>query len=254
MLLIDSHTHLYLKEFDDDRASMLSSAAQAGVGQLLLPAIDAETHDAMIAMEQQYTQCKAMMGVHPCSVKADYHRELDIAKDWFNKRDFVAVGEIGLDFYWDKTFSEEQYAAFRIQIEWAIEKKLPIVIHSRNACLECVQVIKEYRGQGVTGVFHCFSGSLEEAREIIKLGFYLGIGGVLTYKNAGVAQVVAQLPLEHIVLETDAPYLTPVPYRGKRNESAYLRLIAEKLAEIKNESLEQVAQITTANARVLFAL
>lgn len=254
MLLIDSHTHLYLKEFDDDRASMLSSAAQAGVGQLLLPAIDAETHDAMIAMEQQYTQCKAMMGVHPCSVKADYHRELDIAKDWFNKRDFVAVGEIGLDFYWDKTFSEEQYAAFRIQIEWAIEKKLPIVIHSRNACLECVQVIKEYRGQGVTGVFHCFSGSLEEAREIIKLGFYLGIGGVLTYKNAGVAQVVAQLPLEHIVLETDAPYLTPVPYRGKRNESAYLRLIAEKLAELKNESLEQVAQITTANARVLFAL
>ena len=254
MLLIDSHTHLYLKEFDHDRASMLSSAAQAGVGQLLLPAIDAETHDAMIAMEQQYAQCKAMMGVHPCSVKADYHRELDIAKDWFSKRDFVAVGEIGLDFYWDKTFSEEQYAAFRIQIEWAIEKKLPIVIHSRNACLECVQVIKEYGGQGVTGVFHCFSGSLEEAREIIKLGFYLGIGGVLTYKNAGVTQVVAQLPLEHIVLETDAPYLTPVPYRGKRNESAYLRLIAEKLAELKNESLEQVAQITTANARVLFAL
>jgi TatD DNase family protein len=254
MLLIDTHTHLYLKEFDGDRASILSSAAQAGVRQLLLPAIDAETHDAMITMEQQYAQCKAMMGVHPCSVKADYQRELDIAKDWFNKRDFVAVGEIGLDFYWDKTFSEEQYAAFRIQIEWAIEKKLPIVIHSRNACLECVQVIKEYRGQGVTGVFHCFSGSLEEAREIIKLGFYLGIGGVLTYKNAGVAQVVAQLPLEHIVLETDAPYLTPVPYRGKRNESAYLRLIAEKLAEIKNESLEQVAQITTANARVLFTL
>ncbi|HBB57226.1 MAG TPA: hydrolase TatD, partial [Chitinophagaceae bacterium] len=140
MLLIDTHTHLYLKEFDDDRASMLSAAAQAGVGQLLLPAIDAETHDAMIAMEQQYTQCKAMMGVHPCSVKADYQRELNIAKDWFSKRDFVAVGEIGLDFYWDKTFIEEQYAAFRIQIEWAIEKKLPIVIHSRNACLECVQV------------------------------------------------------------------------------------------------------------------
>jgi TatD DNase family protein len=254
MLLIDTHTHLYLKEFDGDRASILSSAAQAGVRQLLLPAIDAETHDAMITMEQQYAQCKAMMGVHPCSVKADYQRELDIAKDWFNKRDFVAVGEIGLDFYWDKTFSEEQYAAFRIQIEWAIEKKLPIVIHSRNACLECVQVIKEYRGQGVTGVFHCFSGSLEEAREIIKLGFYLGIGGVLTYKNAGVAQVVAQLPLEHIVLETDAPYLTPVPYRGKRNEAAYLRLVAEKLAEIKSESLEQVAQVTTANARVLFAL
>lgn len=254
MLLIDTHAHLYLSDFDQDRTAMLEAARVAGVGQLLLPAIDAETHDAMIAMEQQYAQCKAMMGVHPCSVKADYQRELDIATDWFSKRDFVAVGEIGLDFYWDKTFIEEQYTAFRMQIEWAIEKKLPIVIHSRNACLECVQVIKEYRGQGVTGVFHCFSGSLEEAREIIKLGFYLGIGGVLTYKNAGVAQVVAQLPLEHIVLETDAPYLTPVPYRGKRNESAYLRLIAEKLAELKSESLEQVAQITTANARVLFAL
>jgi TatD DNase family protein len=195
-----------------------------------------------------------MMGVHPCSVKANYQQELSIARDWWNKRDFVAVGEIGLDFYWDKTFIEEQYAAFRIQIEWALEKKVPIVIHSRNACLECVKVVKEYTGQGLTGVFHCFSGSLEEAREIIKLGFYLGLGGVLTYKNAGVAQVVAQLPLEHIVLETDAPYLTPVPYRGKRNEAAYLRLVAEKLAEIKSESLEQVAQVTTANARALFTL
>jgi TatD DNase family protein len=254
MFLIDTHAHLYLADFDQDRSAMLDATREAGVGQILLPAIDAETHDAMIAMEQQYAQCMAMMGVHPCSIKSNYQDELSIARDWWSRRDFIAVGEIGLDFYWDKTFIEQQYDAFRLQIEWALEKKVPIVIHSRNACLECVQVIKEFKGRGLTGVFHCFSGSLEEAREIIKVGFYLGIGGVLTYKNAGVAQVVAQLPLEHILLETDAPYLTPVPYRGKRNESSYLRLIAEKLAEVKAVSVEQVAQVTTANARVLFGL
>ncbi len=254
MFLIDTHAHLYLADFDQDRSAMLDATREAGVGQILLPAIDSETHAALVAMEEQFVQCRAMMGVHPCSIKSNYKDELSIARDWWSRRDFIAVGEIGLDFYWDKTFIEQQYDAFRLQIEWALEKKVPIVIHSRNACLECVQVIKEFKGRGLTGVFHCFSGSLEEAREIIKVEFYLGIGGVLTYKNAGVAQVVAQLPLEHIVLETDAPYLTPVPYRGKRNESSYLRLIAEKLAEVKAVSVEQVAQVTTANARVLFGL
>ena len=254
MFLIDTHAHLYLADFDQDRSAMLDATREAGVGQILLPAIDSETHAALVAMEEQFVQCRAMMGVHPCSIKSNYKDELSIARDWWSRRDFIAVGEIGLDFYWDKTFIEQQYDAFRLQIEWALEKKVPIVIHSRNACLECVQVIKEFKGRGLTGVFHCFSGSLEEAREIIKVGFYLGIGGVLTYKNAGVAQVVAQLPLEHIVLETDAPYLTPVPYRGKRNESSYLSLVAAKLAEVKAVSVEQVAQVTTANARVLFGL
>jgi TatD DNase family protein len=254
MLLIDSHAHLYLADFEQDRSAMLENARLAGVEQILLPAIDSETHAALVAMEEQFSQCKAMMGVHPCSIKADYQSELSIARDWWNKRDFIAVGEIGLDFYWDKTFVDQQYDAFRLQIEWALEKKVPIVIHSRNACLECVQVIKEYKGRGLTGVFHCFSGSIEEAREIIKLGFYLGIGGVLTYKNAGLGAVLADVPLEHIMLETDAPYLTPVPNRGKRNESAYLTLVATKLAEVKAVSVEQIAQITTHNARMLFSL
>jgi TatD DNase family protein len=254
MLLIDSHAHLYLADFEQDRSAMLENARLAGVEQILLPAIDSETHAALVAMEEQFSQCKAMMGVHPCSIKADYQSELSIARDWWNKRDFIAVGEIGLDFYWDKTFVDQQYDAFRLQIEWALEKKVPIVIHSRNACLECVQVVKEYKGRGLTGVFHCFSGSIEEAREIIKLGFYLGIGGVLTYKNAGLGAVLADVPLEHIMLETDAPYLTPVPNRGKRNESAYLTLVATKLAEVKAVSVEQIAQITTHNARMLFSL
>ncbi len=254
MLLIDSHAHLYLADFEQDRSVMLGNARLAGVEQILLPAIDSETHAALVAMEEQFSQCKAMMGVHPCSIKADYQSELSIARDWWNKRDFIAVGEIGLDFYWDKTFVDQQYDAFRLQIEWALEKKVPIVIHSRNACLECVQVVKEYKGRGLIGVFHCFSGSIEEAREIIKLGFYLGIGGVLTYKNAGLGAVLADVPLEHIMLETDAPYLTPVPNRGKRNESAYLTLVATKLAEVKAVSVEQIAQITTHNARMLFSL
>lgn len=254
MILIDTHAHLYLPDFDADREAMLRSALNAGVQQVLLPAIDTETHDALVKMEADFPFCKAMMGVHPCSIKADYKNELSVARDWWNKRDFVAVGEIGLDFYWDKTFVQEQYAAFREQIEWALEKNVPIVIHSRNACLECVSVLKEYKGRGLRGVFHCFSGSLEEAREVIKLGFYLGIGGVLTYKNAGLGAVLEQVPLEHLVLETDAPYLTPVPYRGKRNEAAYVRLVAEKLAQVKQLDIETVAHATTHNAIALFGL
>jgi TatD DNase family protein len=164
----------------------------------------------------------------------------------------VGVGEIGLDFYWDRSFEKEQYIAFRTQIEWALEKNVPIVIHSRQSTLACVEVLKEYKQTGLTGIFHCFSGSLEEAKEIIKLGFLLGIGGVLTYKNAGVAAVVEKLPLEHFVLETDAPYLTPVPHRGKRNESAYIRVIVEKIAAMKRISIDEVAEITTRNAKNIF--
>jgi len=254
MFFIDTHAHLYLSDLEQDRSAMLEAAQKAGVEQILLPAIDSETHAALVAMEEQFAQCRAMMGVHPCSVKTDHQSELSIARDWWSQRDFIAVGEIGLDFYWDKTFVDQQYEAFRVQIEWALEKKVPVVIHSRNACLECVQVIKEYKGRGLTGVFHCFSGSAEEAREIIKLGFYLGIGGVLTYKNAGLGAVLADVPLQHIILETDAPYLTPVPFRGKRNESSYVRLVAEKLAEVKTITIEQVAQVTTQNAHALFNL
>ena len=250
--LIDTHAHLYLSEFDEDREAMLEKAKAAGVSRVFLPAIDATTHEAMIRTDEQFSSCQAMMGVHPCSIKANYREELDIAKEWWSKRSFIAVGEIGLDFYWDRTFEQEQVLAFREQIEWALQKEVPIVIHSRNATLACIQVLKEYQESALQGVFHCFSGSIEEAREILKLGFYLGIGGVLTYKNAGIAQVMEQLPLEQVILETDAPYLTPVPHRGKRNESAYVSIVAEKLALLKGLSIGEIASKTTQNAERLF--
>jgi TatD DNase family protein len=250
--LIDTHAHLYLPDFESDRVAMLERAKNEGVEKIYLPAIDSTTHESMIRFEKNYPFCEAMMGVHPCSVKANYQEELAVAKSWWYKRSFVGVGEIGLDFYWDRSFEKEQYIAFRTQIEWALEKNVPIVIHSRQSTLACVEVLKEYKQTGLTGIFHCFSGSLEEAKEIIKLGFLLGIGGVLTYKNAGVAAVVEKLPLEHFVLETDAPYLTPVPHRGKRNESAYIRVIVEKIAAMKRISIDEVAEITTRNAKNIF--
>jgi TatD DNase family protein len=250
--LIDTHTHLYLPEFDADRSAMLARARAVGVEAFYLPAIDSATHTVMIQLEQEAGDCKAMMGLHPCSVKENYKEELAIAEKWWEEQSFIAVGEIGLDFYWDRTFEKEQYVALRQQIEWAIFKNVPVVIHSRNATLACVQVVKEYTGKNLRGVFHCFSGSLEEAHEIMKLGFYLGIGGVLTYKNAGLSAVLEKLPLDQVILETDAPYLTPVPHRGKRNESAYITLVAEKLAAIKGISLAEVRSITSTNAKKLF--
>ncbi len=250
--LIDTHAHLYLAEFELDRSMMLERAKQAGIEKIFLPAIDSSTHTSLLQMETDFPWCKAMMGVHPCSIKENYQEELAIAQQYWSNRNFVAVGEIGLDFYWDRTFEKEQYEAFRIQIEWALAKNVPIVIHSRQSTLDCVRVLKEYKNSALRGVFHCFSGSLEEAQEIIKLGFYLGIGGVVTYKNAGLGAVIEKIDLAHLVVETDAPYLTPVPHRGKRNESAYISLIAEKIATVKADKVEKVAEITTQNAENLF--
>jgi TatD DNase family protein len=251
--LIDTHAHLYLAEFELDRSMMLDRAKQAGIEKIFLPAIDSSTHTSLLQMETDFPWCKAMMGVHPCSIKENYQEELAIAQQYWDKRNFVAVGEIGLDFYWDRTFEKEQYEAFRIQIEWALEKNVPIVIHSRQSTLDCVRVLKEYKNSALRGVFHCFSGSLEEAQEIIKLGFYLGIGGVITYKNAGLGAVLEKIDLSHLVVETDAPYLTPAPHRGKRNESSYISLIAEKIATVKAEKEGKVAEITTQNAENLFS-
>ena len=251
-MLIDTHAHLYLSDFELDSAVMLERAKGEGVSHVYLPAIDSTTHDSMVQFEKNFSECSAMMGVHPCSIKENYIEELEIAKAWWEKRSFVAVGEIGLDFYWDRTFEKEQYIAFRTQIDWALEKRVPIIIHSRQSTLACVEVLKEYKNTSLTGIFHCFSGSFEEAEAIIKQGFLLGIGGVITYKNAGVAAVIEKLPLDYLVLETDAPYLTPVPYRGKRNESSYIKIVAEKIASIKGVSLEEVAEITTRNAKKLF--
>lgn len=253
MNLIDTHAHLYLEEYAADIDSVLDRAVAAGVSRVYLPAICSEEHDRMLNLESRYPDtCLAMMGLHPCYVKENYKEEIDIVAGWLGKRNFAAVGEIGLDFYWDRTFEAQQHEAFRAQVDLAKQYRLPIAIHSRNSTQECIEVVKAAQDGNFMGVFHCFSGSYELAREVVKTGFYLGIGGVLTYKNAGLPAVLEKLSLEHIVLETDAPYLTPVPFRGKRNESSYLSYIVSKLAEIFNVSEEKVAEITTANAQRLF--
>lgn len=253
MILIDTHTHLYAEEFAGDIEEVIGRAEQAGVQRFYLPAIDSSATTAMLQLEAKFPgKCIAMMGLHPCYVKENYREELRLAEEWLAKRKFAAVGEIGLDHYWDKTFVKEQEAAFRLQIEWSLQHQLPIVIHTRNAMQETINIVKEYVPRGVHGIFHCFSGSYESALEIIKAGFYLGIGGVLTYKKAGLAEVLEKIDLQHLVLETDAPYLTPVPLRGKRNESSYLRHIVEALASVKNVTTEKVAAVTTANAEKIF--
>jgi TatD DNase family protein len=220
---------------------------------MLLPAIDSSTHAVMLQTENDFPGSCAMMGLHPCSVNLDYEKELQVIKDYLQQRKFVAIGEIGLDFYWDKTFTEQQYAAFHQQIVMALQYDLPIVIHSRNATDECIDVVKQY--PTIRGVFHCFSGNLEQAEKLIDIGFMLGIGGVLTFKNSGLDKVISAVGIKNVILETDAPYLAPVPYRGKRNEPAYTRLVAEKLVSlVEAKDLEEIAKITTENAQKLFRL
>lgn len=255
MILTDTHCHLYSKEFEVDIEEVIQNATIEGVQKFYLPGIDSTAIESMLALEKQFPEkCIPMMGLHPCYVKNNYNEELEIVRGWLTQREFSAIGEIGLDFYWDKTFVIQQYQAFRIQIEWAIEYRRPIVIHTRNAMQETINLVKEYKSKGLSGIFHCFSGSYESAKEIIDAGFYLGIGGVVTYKNAGLAEVLTKIDLKHLVLETDAPYLTPVPFRGKRNESSYLKYVATKIAAIKQVPVEEVASITTANAEKIFAL
>jgi TatD DNase family protein len=255
MILTDTHCHLYAEEFATDIDDVIKRAVAEGVGKFYLPAIDSATHTQMIALEENYPEkCIAMMGLHPCYVKENYLNELQLVKDWLTKRKFAAIGEIGLDFYWDKTFAAEQYDAFKQQIELSLLYKLPIVIHTRKAMLETIAAVKEYTAKNVTGIFHCFSGNYAEAVKIIDMGFYLGIGGVLTYKNAGLTEVLTKIDTKYLVLETDAPYLTPVPFRGKRNESSYLKYVLQKLAQIKNVSVEDIAAITTANAQKIFGV
>jgi TatD DNase family protein len=249
---IDTHAHIYLPEFDEDRQKLLMIAADIGLKEIYMPAIDSSTHAAMLRTETQYPNCKSMMGLHPCSVKEDYEREIVMVKNYLNQRSFIAVGEIGLDFYWDKTFTEQQYEAFHQQIGLAIQYNLPIVIHSRNAIDECVEVVAQY--PTLRGVFHCFSGNKEQAEKIIAMNFLLGIGGVVTFKNAGLDKVIEQTGLSSVILETDSPYLAPVPYRGKRNEPSYTKLVAEKLSSILNMPVEDVALITSQNAEKLFGI
>ena len=253
MKMIDTHCHLYSEEFKDDILEVINRAKAEGVSKFFLPAIDSASLDAMLELEKQYpNECIAMMGLHPCYVKENYKDELKIVETQLAARHFAAVGEIGLDFYWDKTFAAQQYEAFELQMKWALDKQLPIVIHTRNAMQETLNTVKPYAARGLKGIFHCFSGSYESAKQIVDMGFLLGIGGVITYKNAGLPEALEKIPVEHLVLETDAPYLTPVPFRGKRNECSYLKYIIEKLAIVKNISVEELAEITTANAEKLF--
>ncbi len=253
MKLVDTHTHLYAKAFNGDRDAMIQRAIEQGVEQFFLPNIDGESIEGMLALEAAYpNRCFAMMGLHPCSVKENFKEELATVRQWLDRRKFCAVGEIGIDLYWDKTFFEQQKEAFLTQIQWAIEFDIPIVIHSRESTDIIIEMLKKAKDNRLRGIFHCFGGTEEQAKAIIDLGFLLGIGGVLTYKNSGLGQALQEIDLQHIVLETDAPYLAPVPYRGKRNESAYVRAVAEKLAEVKGVTLEAVAKATTQNAERVF--
>ena len=253
MRFIDTHTHLYSSQFDDDRKETIARAIANGVSDFYLPAIDKSYADAMFSIEKEFPDnIHLMMGLHPTSVKENYLEELDFVKSWLDKRDFLAIGEIGMDLYWDKTFVKEQQEAFRTQIRWAKAKKLPIVIHCRDAFDEIFEILEAEKGSDLYGVFHCFTGTLAQAKQAISYNMKLGIGGVVTFKNGKIDKFLNEIALEHIVLETDSPYLAPTPHRGKRNESSYLTLVAEKLAGIYQISLEEIANTTTANALAVF--
>lgn len=254
-MYIDTHAHLYVSEFDADRNEMMQRALNAGVKQVVLPAIDSETTAAMHALKKQFPKnIHLMMGLHPTHVKENVEEELVHVANELEKNNFVAFGEIGMDLYWDKTYQKEQQKAFAQQIDWALAYDLPIVIHCREAFDEIFEVLEGVVNQRLRGIFHCFTGNVAQAQRAIELNMLLGIGGVLTFKNSGLAETISKIPLAHLVLETDAPYLAPMPFRGKRNESAYLPLVAQRLAQVYQVSDEQVAQITTANAQKLFGI
>lgn len=255
MIITDTHTHLYAEEFDADRDQLIKQAEVQGVSRFFMPNIDSTSIGPMLELEKKYPgKAFAMMGLHPCYVKENWKEEIQLVEKWFSERSFVAVGEIGIDLYWDKTFLEEQKEAFRIQVKMANERKLPIVIHTRESFDETYALLLETKKETPCGIFHCFSGNSEQAQKVVELGFMLGIGGVVTFKNSGVDKAIENIPLEHIVLETDGPYLAPVPYRGKRNEPAYILKVAEKLSEIYKCSVKEIAEITTANSIRLFGV
>jgi TatD DNase family protein len=257
MIFTDTHAHLYSEKFGSDRDEMIRRAIDAGVQRIFLPAIDRESHDAVTALADKYPEnCFPMMGLHPTSVEeATMHEELAEIERRHGERKYYGVGETGIDLYWDKTKLAIQQEAFARQVDLAKKLNLPIIIHSRNAFHECYEIVREKQDGTLKGIFHCFSDGIEEAGKVVSLGgFWLGIGGVLTFKNSGLDKVVQHIGLEHLVLETDAPYLAPVPYRGKRNESSYIADIAKKLAELKNIPIEEVASATTANSKIIFGI
>lgn len=255
MILVDTHTHLYLEQFNDDRSQVVEKAIEEGVKYMLLPNIDAASLGAMKKLSQQFPEnCLPMMGLHPTSVNENYEDELALVEKELGENKYIAVGEIGMDLYWDKSFREQQEDALRRQLRLAKKLKLPVSIHTRDAFEEIFKIVEDELTEDLKGVFHCFTGTHEEANKIIGTGFKLGIGGVVTFKNSKLPEVLKKIDLQHLVLETDAPFLTPMPFRGKRNQSAYVVNIAEKIAEIKGLNVEQVAEATTQNAFKVFNL
>lgn len=254
-MLIDTHAHLYAEEFVDDRNEIIRNALQAGVQKIVLPNIDEESIDIMLELSSEFPGvCFPLMGLHPTSVGENYKNQLATVEQWLGEGEFFGIGETGIDLYWDKTYHKEQEDAFRIQLKIARLLHKPVVIHVRNSFNEVYNILKEEQDGNLSGVFHCFSGTLEEAKKIIDVGFFMGIGGVVTFKNSNLMETLRQVDIKHILLETDAPYLAPVPYRGRRNESAYLFLVAEKIAAIYNLDFATVSDITSANAVKLFSI
>lgn len=249
----DTHAHIYVKEFDADRVDMLLRAQAAGVSKVYMPNIDVDSIDPMLEVELKNPgTCIPMMGLHPCSVKKDFEKQLYVMEDWLRKRSFAAIGEMGTDLYWDKTFWGEQQEAFRIQAGWAKERGLPLVIHCRESIDETLALLAPLAAPDFTGIFHCFTGTADQALKVVELGFYIGVGGVSTFKNGGLDQVLPGVPLGRLVLETDSPYLAPVPFRGKRNEPAYLALVATRVASILGIAEAALSEATTRNAAAVF--
>ena len=252
-MITDTHTHLYSDQFDSDRKTMIQRAKNAGVSRFFIPAIDSSYTENMLSLEKENpNDVFLMMGLHPTSVKENYIEELNLVKEWLEKRDFCAIGEIGMDLYWDKSFLTQQQEAFRIQIKWAKEKKLPINIHCRDAFDEIFEILEAEKSDDLRGIFHCFTGTLEQAKLAISYNMKLGIGGVATFKNGKIDKFLNEIDLKHIVLETDSPYLAPTPYRGKRNESAFITNVVDKLVDIYNLSFQEIAEITTQNSKDVF--
>ena len=254
-MIIDTHAHVYLEDFDEDAHLIIERAQEENIQQILLPNIDMSSVERLLSLcEAHPTLYKPMIGLHPCYVKKDYEAQLERLCEYLDREDIVAIGEIGIDLYWDKTFEKEQIEAYRTQIQWSKEKNLPFVIHSRESLDLTISIVEEMQDGSLKGVFHCFNGTEEQAKRIMDLGFYMGIGGVVTFKNAGVDKTVAKLPMSSLVVETDAPYLSPTPYRGSRNEPSYVSKVVDKIAEIQELDRIEVCRITTENAMRLFAL